>query len=181
MDIMELGAIGELVGGVAVIASLLYVGLQVRQSTEQARQSNAIERAQAGREAARDFNDLALAMTDPDFMLLLRKATADFGGLPRNDQARLHNWLSTRVTHTVSILQARRDGLMEEEFAEIWIRALAAWVATPGIQQWWTQFKPSSHQDVVAEVERINAASDPPISVHEIWPWFALGDGEAES
>ena len=32
MNIMELGAIGELVGGVAVIASLVYVGLQVRQS-----------------------------------------------------------------------------------------------------------------------------------------------------
>ena len=31
MNIMELGAIGELVGGVAVIASLVFVGLQVRQ------------------------------------------------------------------------------------------------------------------------------------------------------
>ncbi len=30
MDIMELGAIGELVGGVAVVASLLYVALQIR-------------------------------------------------------------------------------------------------------------------------------------------------------
>jgi hypothetical protein len=29
MDIMELGAIGELVGGVAVIASPVFVGLQV--------------------------------------------------------------------------------------------------------------------------------------------------------
>ena len=37
MDIMELGAIGELVGGVAVIASLLYVGFQVRQSTSVAK------------------------------------------------------------------------------------------------------------------------------------------------
>ena len=33
MDIMELGAIGELVGGVPVIGSLLYVGLQVRENT----------------------------------------------------------------------------------------------------------------------------------------------------
>ncbi len=33
MDIMELGAIGELVGGVAVIGSLLYVGLQIRQNS----------------------------------------------------------------------------------------------------------------------------------------------------
>ena len=32
MDIMELGAIGELVGGVAVVASLIFVGVQVRQS-----------------------------------------------------------------------------------------------------------------------------------------------------
>ncbi len=34
MDIMELGAIGELVGGVAVIGSLIYVGLQVRRNTK---------------------------------------------------------------------------------------------------------------------------------------------------
>ncbi len=33
MDIMELGANGELVGGLAVIGSLIYVGLQVRQNT----------------------------------------------------------------------------------------------------------------------------------------------------
>ncbi len=30
MDIMELGAIGELVGGAAVVASLIFVGLQIR-------------------------------------------------------------------------------------------------------------------------------------------------------
>ena len=33
MDIIELGAIGELVGGVAVIGTLLFVGFQVRQNT----------------------------------------------------------------------------------------------------------------------------------------------------
>ena len=33
MNIMELGAIGELVGGLAVIGSLIYVGLQVRQNS----------------------------------------------------------------------------------------------------------------------------------------------------
>ncbi len=33
MTIMELGAIGELVGGVAVVATLIYLAMQVRQST----------------------------------------------------------------------------------------------------------------------------------------------------
>ena len=33
MDIMELGAIGELIGGVAVIATLIYLARQIRQGT----------------------------------------------------------------------------------------------------------------------------------------------------
>ncbi len=33
MDVMELGAIGELVGGVAVIATLVYLAAQIRQNT----------------------------------------------------------------------------------------------------------------------------------------------------
>lgn len=37
MDIMELGAIGEFVSGVAVIGSLLFVGMQVRQSNHLAK------------------------------------------------------------------------------------------------------------------------------------------------
>ena len=34
MNVMELGAIGELVGGVAVIATLIYLAAQVRQNTK---------------------------------------------------------------------------------------------------------------------------------------------------
>ena len=37
MDIRELGAIGELVEGVAVVASLLFVGVQVRANTREQR------------------------------------------------------------------------------------------------------------------------------------------------
>ncbi len=51
MDIMDLGAIGELVGGVAVIASLVYVGLQVRQSNRQTKDT-------AAREVASQFDRL---------------------------------------------------------------------------------------------------------------------------
>ena len=43
MDIMELGAIGELVGGVAVIATLIYLAIQVRQSNNLARGAAELE------------------------------------------------------------------------------------------------------------------------------------------
>ncbi len=66
MDIMELGAIGELVGCVAVVASLVYVGLQVRQSNRQSERGNRTAQSQSNRATARDFNALAVAATDGD-------------------------------------------------------------------------------------------------------------------
>ncbi len=45
---MELGAIGELVGALAVIGSLVYVGLQIRQS-------NRLEKAESVRATTRDY------------------------------------------------------------------------------------------------------------------------------
>ncbi len=54
MDIMELGAIGELVGGVAVVASPLYVGVQVRHST-------AVARAVSHHGIIDSFNEFRLA------------------------------------------------------------------------------------------------------------------------
>ena len=68
MDIMELGAIGELVGGVAVIGSLIYVGLQVRQSNDNARQSLAMEKSGASRETGSQFTELMMATTDRSLM-----------------------------------------------------------------------------------------------------------------
>jgi hypothetical protein len=48
---MELGAIGELVGGVAVVASLLFVGLQLRQNNKLATTSV----VQVGRDVITDL------------------------------------------------------------------------------------------------------------------------------
>ncbi len=47
MDIMELGAIGELVGGVAVATSLTYVGVPVRETNQHSRRRLASEDAPA--------------------------------------------------------------------------------------------------------------------------------------
>ncbi len=43
MDIMELGAIGELVGGVAVIGSLIFVGLQIRMNAKAVQLSSTVD------------------------------------------------------------------------------------------------------------------------------------------
>ena len=59
MDIMELGAIGELIGGFAVIASLVFVGFQVRQTNQLARNAA----IQAGRIASIEATRLVSSAT----------------------------------------------------------------------------------------------------------------------
>ncbi len=51
MNIMELGAIGELVGGVAVLVTLIYLAAQVRQSARAQRQANELAKAEALRQS----------------------------------------------------------------------------------------------------------------------------------
>ena len=172
MDIMALGAIGELVGGVAVIASLIYVGRQVRQSADQTQQRNAIERAQAGREITRAYDSFALAFSGAEEMRMLRTGMSDFDSLDPNDQARLHLLLSMRVSHAASIQLAAKEGLVDEGFARAWVRALAAWVATPGLQSWWDRARQVYHEDIVADIEALLTGSPPISPATDSQTWF---------
>ena len=65
MDIMELGAVGELVGGVAVIATLVYLAIQLKQT-------NRIARAQVRQESARMSTELLVTLDQTDLDLLAK-------------------------------------------------------------------------------------------------------------
>ena len=72
-----IGAIGDLVGGVAVIVSLVYVGLQMRQG-------NKISKSESLRELASEAKELFLWWSDPEQASVLRRALHDFNGLSNN-------------------------------------------------------------------------------------------------
>ena len=172
MDIMELGAMGELVGGVAVIGSLLYLALQVRQGNEQARQSNAIERGRANREVARDFNSIVLTMRDPEFLETYRRAPLNFEDTSPTDQLALHMYLTALVVHASSIFLVERDDLVDQHLAERYVNAWASLASSPGVRSWWDQTKSFYHESFVGHIDELIAAgANPPI--HEVFPWFA--------
>ena len=88
MNIMELGAIGELVGGIAVIATLVYLALQVRQNTSAIRATSAQAFADsinqmnigaASSDEAAHF--VRLIYEDPSALTEDQRTRADFGAL----------------------------------------------------------------------------------------------------
>ncbi len=181
MDIMELGAIGELVGGVAVIASLIYVGLQVRQNGEQTKQSNAIERARANRETVKNFSEVFLAMRDPEALRIYTHATTDFDGLSDADKAVLHMSLAPLALHAITTFRVAREGLMDEEFGDAWVAHWVMMAKCPGIFRWWEHAKITFPAEFVAEVDRLLQHPEGPPPYHQVFPWFAGATVPAEA
>ena len=55
MSILELGALGEFIGAIAVVISLVFVGLQVRQNTKMVK----AQTAAVDRQVSNEFADIA--------------------------------------------------------------------------------------------------------------------------
>jgi hypothetical protein len=68
MDITELGAMGELVGGVAGLVTLLYLAIQVRQGNSHDRSESTCTLLQA-------YNGLLEELTDAAFADVFRRAS----------------------------------------------------------------------------------------------------------
>lgn len=80
MDIMELGAIGELVGGAAVLVTLIYLARQVRQG-------NKAGSRESYRSWVSEMNKVWFEpMRDPEFMELLQQAALDWDSLSLREQ-----------------------------------------------------------------------------------------------
>ena len=109
MNLMELGAIGELVGGVAVIASLLYVGLQVRHSSRVA-------------EASMNFQILTIAndhssltIRDPELGQLASSGQTDPESLSDREWERFVEYAYVRFGIWEEAFLNRRSGVVNDE------------------------------------------------------------------
>ena len=169
MDIMELGAIGELVGGAAVLVTLIYLAIQVRQG-------NFVERAESDRSAARDYNSVLLGLSDPGLGDAVRNAIADFDALPKEKQLQANAWLAAMFLQGQTLFLLDRRGRRTREGVNV--RTFASFLRSPGVAQWWTWTKELFDPEFVSHIEAIAAGPDPPRPIQEILPWFTTDGTE---
>ena len=135
MTLMEtaqlLGNFGEFVGAIAVVATLMYLAVQVRQS-------NRTNQHTAFHEALRDqAAAMNLLSTHAELIVIVYKGLADFDSLPEDEQRRFETW-------TLSLLRAAESLLYEVERSRIepeeWLGVrehLKLMLSRPGFRQWW--------------------------------------------
>ena len=135
MDIMELGAIGELVGGAAVVASLVYVGLQVRQNTLSLKATNAQGLANAALFYATTIG------SNPQTALTFNRGLAG-DSLDPGEQAQFtylyHAWVRSAENGYFHYL----NGTLDAELWAGWNETSRSFLGSPGGRRMWESVRP---------------------------------------
>lgn len=175
MDLTQLSNLGEFIGGIGVLATLVYLAIQVHQTKEFVR----LESAQS---TTKDFQGLLIRMMDKDHMKLFRKGLNDFESMPKNDQARLHHLLFSGLMIGQSTYALGRRGAAEERIEQMVHIPNAAILRCPGIAQWWSSAKVAFPNDFVQYMDnQVASQSDTPF-FYENLPWYAWDeDSDVES
>ena len=142
MNIMELGAIGELVGGVAGVGSLLYVGLQVRHS-------NKLAAAETVRSFLHEYNAVMRRGAEPRMNALVRKALADFDNMDHDEKGEVHNQLLTHVMLGQTAFMLMKRGFSDPDIMNTAIGFNAVAINMHGMQEWWAMMKQSLDPEFV--------------------------------
>lgn len=131
LSIEQLGNIGEFVGSVGVLISLVYLALQVRRNTE-------TERTRTYQSVVSDFGQLNHTLAaSPDLSMLFVNAMEDFEGLSSAERARMSQLFYSSFRSFENMFYQNSRGYLEEDVWMGWRRIMLAYFHRPGFQSWW--------------------------------------------
>lgn len=162
-------AVGEVVGAIAVVLSIAYLAVQVRQNTST---------ATAGNQNAwlNDYNSLLMEIYhDPDESVLIRRAIHDFAGLTKAEQIRAHAFFSALVNNSQNTYFLSEQGTFDARSTAVVINFTAAVLKAPGGAFWWAAIKEVWNSEFTSAIDQL-IASDAIQPVNAALPWFSADD-----
>ena len=131
MTLAELGAIGELIGGIGVVVTLIYLAVQIHQNTKQQRFTSASSLWEG---LSRAYDPAYLG----DNMSAYRKGLAAETTSP--DEHMTFIFLSFRTfSHFYQIFDSHRKGYVEDGMLEMNRNVLTNFLGAPGARAYWVE------------------------------------------
>ena len=157
MSLQDWGALGELVGGFAVIATLIYLAVQIRQNTAMI----TAQTVQASVDATQRI--LLYRVEHPELRALLRKARANEEDLSPDEYESLASYLHAAFMNFQARLHHHASGLFDASVNESYEAILEDYLATPYVLRWWMHAKAlygAEFRDHCEEILRALEAGD---------------------
>lgn len=148
MTLEQLYYIGEMIGVIAVVVTLIFLTVQVRQNTK-------LMKTHGLQEAIAHFI-LANPQATSDVLNAknFRMGLNDFNALSRDEKAVFHSKMHILIAGFGQVLSLYKNGLLiHAEFTTMegfFLRAMLC----PGAQQWWEQFKHMTPMHFMSHVDK---------------------------
>jgi len=132
MSLDELARLGEFIGGIGVLVTLVFVAVQLRQNTQAIQRSNA-------REAGNALITTMHANNTPVLSDIFVRGSHDLESLSPAERVQFDNSMSTWLHCFEQEFFASRDSPYLEEILAPKRRVIPANLSTPGGSQWWSE------------------------------------------
>ncbi|MGQ0533574.1 MAG: hypothetical protein ACT4OF_12925 [Caulobacteraceae bacterium] len=131
MSLEQWSYLGEIIGAIAVVASLIFVGVQLRQNTKAVR-------AQTSQAHAVGYQQIIAGISDNgEFARIWRIGLSDYENLNPDERARFLAFTSMLFRFYESSQVQMLRGMLDAEHWHTIEQQVADLVTQPGIQAWW--------------------------------------------
>jgi hypothetical protein len=131
VDWNEVSAIAQIIGSIAVVFSVLYLAIQIHQSTRLAKVAAQDTAATALREVTKPFAE------NPELARIWRIGLEDLKELSAEEQARFFHSTYQFLKAFETIHFHHVSGLMDDQVWQGWCGLLRHYIVSPGIAEYW--------------------------------------------
>lgn len=152
--------ISQIIAVLAVLASLIFVGIQIRQNTEQAKDANRLARAQMHQQIADGFTEamsLSLQIEDQTVESVFLNGIADQVGaaeLQKFSALMLGLW-----KHLENVFYQHKEGFVADEYWQSTCNYMMLLLGREGSQQWWDKRKSVFAREFTQFVDQLETTS----------------------
>jgi hypothetical protein len=125
MTLEQWAYIGQIVAAAAVVASLIYLGMQVRQS-------NVLSRAQTRQSMIQMGREEILSVTPEVFTAFTAHE------ISAEDKVNLHQWLTAMMRQREYEWLTRNDGVIDKQMFESYAGVIPMLLGPERARKWWT-------------------------------------------
>jgi len=151
----ELSAIAQMIGSIAVVFSVLYLAIQVHQSTRVSKLAAQDAAATALRDVTRPFAENA------ELARIWQVGLEKLDSLSPEDQTRFFHSVYQFLKAYETIHFHHIYGLMDEQIWKGWCGLLQHYIASPGMERYWELRRDLFSQRFQAFVAGLDRPSDP--------------------
>ena len=169
MNLQDLANLGQFVSSIAVLASLVYFAIQMRQNTEAIRAEN------YARALDRIASMQAKISGDREFAKLMSVGNTDPTQLTPLDRVRFTLLCYEMFGGFEFMLLQAEDGKLPHEVWTRWSATTAWWLALPGVRAWWAVRPAPFSESFTAFVDTCIRENRGDVAALERWQDFVRG------